>query len=94
MPDVSLSSTARINDDAVFRELDGESIVLNLQTGTYFGLDEVGTRVWQLIDRYGALFVVRDALVAEFEVDADTAGRDLMDLVSDLAERGLVDVEP
>ena len=93
MPDVSLSSTARINDDAVFRELDGESIVLNLQTGTYFGLDEVGTRVWQLIEQYGALHAVRDALVAEFEVEPETAGRDLAQLVSDLADRGLVDLD-
>jgi hypothetical protein len=93
MGDVSLSSTARISEDAVFRELEGEAVVLNLAQGTYFGLDEVGTRIWQLIERFGRLDAVRDALLQEFDVDPSTAERDLLDLVSRLAAHGLVDVE-
>lgn len=90
---VSLSHTARTSDDAVFRDLEGEGVVLNLSTGIYFGLNDVGTRIWQLIDQYGALTTVRDSLVREFEVDAETAAHDLVELVGQLAERGLVTVE-
>lgn len=93
MPEVSLSSTARISDDAVFRELDGEAVVLNLQSGTYFGLDTVGTRIWQLIAQYGLLSTVRDALLEEFEVEAEAAARDLTSLVTELADRGLVEID-
>lgn len=93
MPEVSLSSTARISDDAVFRELDGEAVVLNLQSGTYFGLDPVGTRIWQLIEQYGLLSAVRDALLEEFEVEAEAATRDLTSLVTELADRGLVEID-
>lgn len=92
--DVTLASTARISDGAVFRELEGESVILNLQTGTYFGLDPVGTRVWQLIERFGHLTAVRDALLEEFEAGADEVSRDLLHLVAELRARGLVDVEP
>ncbi len=93
MADVSLTSTARISDDVVFRELEGEAVLLNMQSGTYFGLDAVGTRIWQLIEQYGTLSSVRDEIVREFDVDRDAASRDLLDLVGELAARGLVEVE-
>jgi hypothetical protein len=94
MGDLSLSSTARVSDDAVFRELEGEAVVLNLAQGTYYGLDEVGTRIWQLIQRFGRLDVVRDSLIEEYDVEPSTAERDLLDLVGQLAARGLVELEP
>jgi len=93
MVDVSLTSTARISDDVVFRELEGEAVLLNMQSGTYFGLDAMGTRIWQLIERHGTLSAVRDELVQEFDVEADAATRDLLDLVGQLAARGLVEIE-
>lgn len=93
MPRVSLSHVVHPSDDAVFRDLDGEGVVLNLSSGVYFGLNEVGTRIWQLIEQFGTLTAVHDAVVREFDVDGETAGRDLVELVSELAERGLVRVE-
>jgi hypothetical protein len=90
---ITLSSTVRISDDAVFREIDGEAVVLSLASGIYFGLNAVGTRTWQLIEQLGALDAVRGTLVHEFDVDADAAGRDLINLVAELAARGLVEVE-
>jgi hypothetical protein len=88
----SLTRIARISDDAVFRELGDEAVVLNLATGTYFGLNAVALRVWQLIEEVGLLRDVRDAVVREFEVDPDTATRDLSNLIEQLSTRGLVDV--
>jgi hypothetical protein len=41
----TLNSTLRVPDDVLFRDLDGEAVILNLRTGTYFGLDEVGMRM-------------------------------------------------
>lgn len=93
MPRVSLTRTVRTSDDAVFRDLDGEGVVLNLSTGVYFGLNEVGTRIWQLIEQLGALGAVRDSLVREYDVEPEVAVRDLLDLVTQLADRGLVTVE-
>ena len=93
MPDVSLSSIARISDDVVYRDLEGEAVLLDLDSGTYFGLDAVGTRIWQLIEQYGALASVLDSIVAEFDVDSREAATDLLDLVRQLASRGLVEIE-
>ncbi len=89
---LSLASTARISDDAILRAIGDEGVVLDLASGTYFGLNAVGLRMWELIEQLGRLEVVRDAVVTEYDVDRDTAGRDLANLVGQLALRGLVEV--
>jgi hypothetical protein len=94
MADVSLTSIVRISDDVVFRELEGEAVLLNLETGTYFGLDEVGSRIWQFIEQYGSLSTVLDEIEREFDVDRRVAERDLIGLVGQLVSRGLVETEP
>jgi hypothetical protein len=93
MPDISLETRVHASEDVVVRELEGESVLLNLATGVYFGLDTVGTRIWQLIEQHGRLADVRDAITREFEVDADAAGHDLRELVDEMAARGLVEID-
>lgn len=87
---VSLDDRVAIHEDAVFRELDGEAVILQLEAGMYFGLDSVGTRLWQLIETHGQLRPVLAAAVEEFDVPEDVLERDLLELVSRLAEKKLV----
>ena len=86
---IALDSTVAASDDAVFREMDGESVLLNLETGMYFGLDEVGTRVWRLAADNGALRAVRERLVEEYDADPATIERDLLALAETLVSKGL-----
>jgi hypothetical protein len=90
MPPDSLDQRVRISDDAIFRELDGEAVILHLDSGMYFGLDPVGTRLWQLIAQHGHLHPVFEAAIEEFAVDPAVLERDLLDLVAALSEKGLV----
>ena len=90
MSDITIGDRLRVSDDVVFRELDGEAVILNLGSGTYFGLDEVGTRVWSLIETHGSLRTVHDALLTEYDVPADILEQDLIHLVSAMAASGLV----
>jgi len=89
---VSIESAVRITDDVIFNDLQGEVVLLNLKTGIYFGLDPVGTRIWQLIQDHGVLGPVRDAMLQEFEVSAERLWEDLRDLVGRLADNELVEV--
>jgi len=86
---VALDSTVSPSDDAVFRELEGESVLLNLETGMYYGLDAVGTRAWQLAAGGGSLRAVRDALVEEYDAEPDVIERDLLSLADALVGKGL-----
>jgi hypothetical protein len=90
MTQVSLDDRVTIHEDAVFRELDGEAVILQIGVGMYFGLDPIGTRLWQLIETHGRLRPVLDAALAEFDVAPDVLERDLIELVSGLADKQLV----
>lgn len=85
----------RIADDVVSRDLRGESVLLNLSTGTYFGLDAVGTRLWHLIAEHGSTAVVVETLSAEYDVDVHRLEKDVNALIDQLLSKGLLktDVE-
>ena len=86
----SLNSSLKVSDDVVFRELDGEGVILNLASGIYFGLDQTGTRMWRLIEQHGRLTAVMAALSDEYEAASETLERDLIGLVAELTEKGLL----
>lgn len=90
MSAISLDRTVRVGEDTVFRELSGEAVLLQLDAGMYFGLDPVGTRLWQLIAERGKLREVLVLAQTEFDVDAATLERDLLALVEQLVEKKLV----
>jgi len=83
----------RIPDDVVFRILGDEAVILNLSTGIYFGLDTVGTRMWQLISEHGSTEKAREALLAEYEVEEGQLRQDLDLLIQQLIDKGLLITE-
>jgi hypothetical protein len=91
-PALSLSSVLVAARDQVSTELEGEAVILSLADGVYYGLDGVGAMVWELLSAPRTVQELRDAVTAEFDVDAETAARDLLALLGELAGRRLVDV--
>ena len=89
---LSLDTHVRIPEEVVFRVLEAESVVLNLESGIYFGLDDVGTRMWQLIDELQSLRGVADALAREYEAPREQLDSDLIAFVEQLHAKGLVAV--
>jgi len=73
----------------VFRELDGQSVLLNLATGMYFGLDAVGTHVWQLAAENGSLRWISQRLAEEYDAEPAAIERDLLALADTLVAKGL-----
>jgi hypothetical protein len=71
-------------------EVGGEVVILNLADETYYGLPEVGALVWQLLSQPRTLAELRDAVVAEFEVEPESCEADLRGLLEELSERRLV----
>jgi hypothetical protein len=88
-----LDAPVRIPDDVIFRELDGEAVVLNLDTGIYFGLDAVGTRIWRLLEEHKPLRLVLDTLVEEYDAAPDRLQRDLLAFIERLNTKGLLTLE-
>jgi hypothetical protein len=96
MSEVRMDAATRLvaARDQVSVEVDGEAVILGLADGVYYGLDPVGARVWGMLEQPRTVAELRDAVVAEWEVDAPTAERDLLELLAELAARGLVERRP
>ena len=86
----SLASSITIPDDVLFRDLEGEAVILSTESGKYYGLDEVGTRMWNLLSQHGRIEPAYRALLAEYDVAEDTLQQDLLDLVDKLIDEGLL----
>lgn len=88
---MELSARLVQSEDAITREVGGDVVLLDLATGTYFGLNPVGTRIWNFLgEQARSLSEIRDMLVMEFEVNEEDAERDSSALVNDLLEHGLL----
>jgi hypothetical protein len=90
---VSRPRTIRIAPGTLHRELQGEGVLLQLDTGEYFGLDEIGERIWTLIAAHGNLAEVQARMLDEYDVDSETLSRDLHGLVDALVSHRLVEVD-
>ncbi|MBC7233754.1 MAG: PqqD family protein [Chloroflexi bacterium] len=90
---VTLESRVGVNRDVLFRDLGGEAVLLNLQSGKYYGLDEVGTRMWSLLVQHGKVRQAYDALLAEYDVSEERLQEDLLDFVDELVSHGLLQVD-
>ena len=80
----------RISDSVVVRDLDGESVILNIESGIYFGLDRIGTRVWQLIEAHGDVDAIVRVMEHEYDADPQTLRADAEALVAALVEKRLI----
>ena len=79
-----------ISEEALSQEVNGETVILDLKSESYFGLDEVGTRIWQLLQEHGETKKVFDVMLDEFDVDADTLASDMKNLIDHLVDKGLI----
>ena len=87
---MKLTDSIRLSDEVVTREVGGEIMLLDLASGTYFGLDPVGGRFWQLLEEGKSPAEARDTLLVEYEVTADVLDEDLGGLLAQLTANGLV----
>lgn len=75
-------------ENILIRELEGESVLLNLATESYFGLDDVGTRMWMVLTTSGSVQEAYELLLDEYEVAPDALRNDLAAFVEELASEG------
>ena len=89
---ITFTNRVRVSPDVLVSNMEGESVLLNLQSETYFGLDEVGTHMWNTLTGAESIQAAYDALAAEYDVEPDRLRDDLEELVRKLTEQGLVEI--
>ncbi|MEJ2600005.1 MAG: PqqD family peptide modification chaperone [Anaerolineales bacterium] len=90
---IDLNTTVVASTDQVSGELqEGDLAILNLKDGVYYGLNSVGSRIWALLQAPVTVMELRDALLAEYDVDVDDCTRELVALLNDLSNKELIEV--
>jgi hypothetical protein len=87
-----MDDTFDIPPTVVARMVGDEVVILDLEAGTYFGLDPVGARIWELIGEGLTLSNVRDRMLNEYDTPSDTLEQDILELIKALREESLVAV--
>ena len=90
---IPLSSTFRISKEVLSQEVSGETVLLDLQSESYFGLDAVGTRIWQLLQEENHLQQLFDTMLEEYDVDEKQLQKDLNALLEKLIDEKLITIE-
>jgi len=88
-----MNKKIKISPDVLSQVVSGETVLLDLKNESYFGLDEVGTRIWQLLLENRDMESVMETILSEYDVEAEQLRQDLDDLVQKLIEAGLVKIE-
>ena len=89
---ISFSDRVAIPDDVLISNLQDESVILNLQSERYFGLDSIGTRILTVLTTSESIETAYERLLQEYDVDGQELREDLTALVADLVEKGLLDI--
>jgi hypothetical protein len=89
---MNIDSRFVIPPEVMSRIVGNETVILALESGTYFGLDPVGARIWELIEAGKSLAQVCDTMVEEYAVEREVLERDLLSLAGELIEKKLVSV--
>ncbi len=89
---VSFSARVRIPDDVLISRLQEESVILNLDSERYFGLDDVGTRFLSVLTSSDSIEAAYQSLAEEYDVDREVLRQDLVALIQNLQQQGVIEV--
>jgi Coenzyme PQQ synthesis protein D (PqqD) len=85
LTDIVSATQGQISSD-----LAGEAVILDLASGVYYGLNEVGARIWHLIQSPQTIGAIRHILLQEYDVDDEVCTQDLLQLLQELQTAGLL----
>jgi predicted RND superfamily exporter protein len=78
--------------DQLFSEIDGEVVMLSIENSEYYGMDKVGSRIWQLIEKPVSLNQLIGILLDEYEVTEEQCTEDTLKFIDQLMEKELVEI--
>jgi hypothetical protein len=88
------SQKAVVPDGVLVRELSGEAVLFNVDSEMYFGLDEVGYRIWTVLTATDSIGAAYEQLLSEYEVEPEQLRESLEALLGQCREQGLLQLEP
>lgn len=90
---LSPSALVSRSEKIVSSEIDGETVMMSVDMGSYYGLNEIGTRIWELIESPRTISDICDQLTKEYKVEPETCRKEIFDFLSTLTEEEIVEVK-
>jgi hypothetical protein len=90
---ISMDSVVYQIEDIVASDIDDEKVMMSVEKGEYFGLDPIGSRVWELIEKPVKVTGLIDALLLLYDVDREICERDVLAFLEELQKDGILQVE-
>ncbi len=90
MSKINLNAVIKRNPELVSSDIDGEKVMMSIESGEYFGLDPVGTRIWELIEKPIRIDELVNLLLVEFEVTKEQCEVDTIEFLNELQEKNLL----
>ena len=90
---ISAQSVVVAVSEKLSSQLGGDAVVLDMQSGKYFGFEAVGARIWELVQQPRKVSDIRDALLHEYDADPAECERDLLAFLQQVQEAGLIEVK-
>lgn len=90
---LTTATTAIVTESALSTTIDGEAVILHRDAGKYYGLNEVGTFIWELLQESRSVDELCREVVAEYNVERDRCQADIEELLVDLAEHNLIELD-
>ena len=87
---VTTATHVTVPEKVLFRDLAGETVLLELESGRYYGLNETGTRMWTLLVEHGRADIALQTLLAEYDVPAEDLEKEFLCFIETLAARNLL----
>lgn len=85
-----MTQTIKFSSEILTQEVGGETVILDLKTESYFGLDEVGTRIWQLLQQEKDTQNITETMLDEYDVEEKQLEKDIQNLLTKLNEAGII----
>ena len=89
---IGADTLIRRGEELVASDLEGETVMMSVQSGMYYGLDSIGSRVWQLIEQPRSVSELCDILLQEYAVERAQCERDVIALLNEMHGEGIVDI--
>ncbi|WP_310423352.1 PqqD family protein [Chamaesiphon sp. VAR_48_metabat_135_sub] len=89
---LTLKQKVAVKQDILVQNVDGELVLLNLESEEYFGLDDVGSAMWSCLKESESLQTAYDRLLDRYDVDSEQLKQDFLNLVERFVEHELVEI--
>ncbi|MBW4516108.1 MAG: lasso peptide biosynthesis PqqD family chaperone [Timaviella obliquedivisa GSE-PSE-MK23-08B] len=88
----ALHNVVAATQGQISSNLAGEAVILDLTSGIYYGLNEVGAKIWHLIQQPCTIQAIQHSLLQEYDVESEICTQDLLQLLQELQAAGLVNI--